>query len=127
VSKLWDSFTEFLDKEFKMDSFLAYKISSLSILNLTAKGYSNARVSSKLLVSVKDVESTLINLLHFTGWEHDLDFSPLAIFNRCKTFSDYQREVYVISAVSEKIIVLSYNVVYLYKQIVKDVDKYYGN
>jgi hypothetical protein len=127
VSKLWNIFTEYLNKEFDMNEYLAYKIASSDILKLSAMGYSNNRISYKLCIHSKDVESTLINLLHFTGWERDLDFSPLAVFNRCLSFRDYEKEITMLSPVSRKIIVMSYNIVFQYIIIKKEVDKYYAN
>jgi hypothetical protein len=127
VSKLWNIFTEYLNKEFNMDEYLAYKIASFDILKMSAMGYSNSRISYRLCVHPKNIQNTLINLLHFTGWETDLDFSPLAIFNRCKTFNEYEKEIIVISPVSKKIVIMSYNIVFQYVIIKKEINRYYAN
>ena len=91
-------------------------------------GLSNARIAKKNLLDIYFVSKVLSEEVDFEGWNYDLDFSPLAIYNRSnENFLAYEQEILTISPFNfESKIKLSFDICKRYNYIKKEIDKYYG-
>ena len=97
-------------------------LSVTEILKCAVTGMSNSRIADRYGICDSDnyVSNVLIDNLSFSGWEDDLNFNPLALFNQ--TDGDYMRYYskvieYAPYMYSDAIIVMSYNICLIYTKI----------
>lgn len=80
----WDKIVKFYRDTWgytpKMVDYLACR----NIIKEHCKGLSIQRIASRTDTKERDVRMTLHKYMGFDGWEIDLDFSPLAVYNITK-------------------------------------------
>jgi len=124
---LWDEVKKYYEEQFSIPQIVTEYISVQEILKRSATGYSNRRIARQFNLPTKYVENVLIDHLLFTGWESDLDFNPLALYN--KVYGDYVAYNYEIQLTtpivySKFIVNISYNVSKEYNIIKEKIKKY---
>lgn len=104
------------------------KLSSELILKKCAMGLSNLRISKQLDLDMPFIIDTLLTYFNFSGWKFDLDFSPLAIYNRCDgDFNCFEQEVKTISPFDfDRDIKLAFFICSVYNNIREEISKFYG-
>ena len=108
------------------DKLLDY-ISTIDILRDCAVGYSNYRISKRKHIDTKFIESVLLDAYSISGWNRDLDFSPLALYNISGgNRLMYEHEIIMITGkYDERQVNLTYRICKKYLEIKKEVDDYY--
>ena len=97
-------------------------LSVFEILKCSVTGMSNIRISDRFGFADGDnyVAEVLIDNLSFSGWESDLQFNPLALFNESDgTYQHYYAKVIERCpyTYSDSLIVMSYNISLIYSKI----------
>lgn len=129
MSDVWELILEFYEKELKIPRKITDYLSVSDILKNCAMGLSNSRIAkSNELDDIEYITITVNYYLGFPGWKRDLDFSPLAIYNRSRgSFLIYEQEITMISTESfNGDIRISFDICKRYSEIKEEIDKYYG-
>jgi len=123
---LWDSIKEYYRLNYSIPENILEYYSAIDVIKKCISGYSNLRISFGLKSSVKYVKEVLYDNLGFEGWEEDLDFSPIAVYNRCNNnYERYRQDILMISHVTpDCVIEISFLLCKKYKDIERLVDKY---
>ena len=102
-------------------------IAVLDILKNCVYGYSNKSISKRTQVPIEYVENVLIDFMSFTGWEEDLDISPIAIFRSSgKLFDAFVMNINNLSSMSgDSLIIMAYNTCVVYDYIKEKVEEFY--
>lgn len=98
------------------------------ILIKSLSGYSNTRIAIYTQESIEYISDILFRYLGFSGWSLDLDFNPIANYNKVKgNFILYKQEISMISSISNvRLINKTYFLCKIfYDKIQGDIDKYY--
>jgi len=124
----WKLVEHFYEKYLEIPSYIVYFLSIENVVKGCAMGLSNVRIAKKNLLDIYFVSGILSEEVDFEGWNYDLDFSPLAIYNRSnENFLAYEQEILTISPFNfENLVKLSFNICKRYNYIKKEIDKYYG-
>lgn len=125
----WKAVLRFYKEELGIPENVTEYLSVELILKYCAMGLSNNRISRKLKLDVIFISQMLSKYLNFEGWTTDLDFSPLAIYNRCDgNYVMYEQEIQMITYdFSHAHLDLSFSICRRYNSIRKEIDNYYGN
>lgn len=124
---LWDEIKKYYEIKFSIPEIIIEYISIQEILKRSVTGYSNKRIARQFNFPTRYIENILIDYLYFTGWESDLDFNPLALYN--KVNGDYIAYSYQIDCTtpivySNKIVNISYNIAKRYNEIKEKIKEY---
>lgn len=123
---VWDLIKDFYKTKFGIPRKIIDLISVIEILKLSVQGYSNEKIARYSEDGIQYIIDVLAEFLDFTGWDSDLDFSPIALYNKSKDFIRYQQEVKMISAITnESVINISYHICVTYFKYRKAIEKYY--
>lgn len=119
---------DFYESKLNIPKKIVNLLSIELILKGCAEGLSNKRIALRYGLKLKEVSSSLEEFFYFGGWNIDLDFSPIAIYNKINgNYEAYKREVIMISPASfDKYIDDSFYVCEIYSKVKKEIDKYYG-
>lgn len=123
---VWDSIKSLYEKNFNIPGYVLEHYSNMEILRRCVSGYSNLRISYSIGDDIKYVKEALLCSLGFEGWEIDLDFSPIALYNRCKgDYERYRQDVLMVSCITpDSAIEISFLLCDRYKDIERDINKY---
>lgn len=124
----WNYVLKFYKNVLGIPEFIAESISVYDILKNCACGLSNYRISKRYNINDIDyVAITIYQYFKFPGWQFDLDFSPLAIYNKVQGNYDlYLREIDMISRASfDKYTDESFRVCKEFNELKKEISKYY--
>lgn len=123
---LWDSIKKIYKVNFNISENIIEYYSVLDVLKKCVSGYSNLRISFGLKDNIKYIRELLYEFIGFSGWDYDLDFSPIAVYNRCdNNYERYRQDVIMVSSVtSDSIIELSFLLCKKYKEIERIIDKH---
>jgi hypothetical protein len=123
---LWDIIKKFYKEELGIPDYIVECISLLDVIKRCISGYSNYRISQFKGSSINYIKEALSNTIAFEGWDQDLDFNPLALYNRSEmNYARYKEEVNMVSVItSEVVIKLSFNLCELYYRIIEEIEKY---
>lgn len=124
----WDIIQDLYENRLGIPKSITYLLSIELIVKGCAMGLSNSRISKRLDIDVFYISQILSKEVDFEGWTNDLDFSPLAIYNRSDgNFIAYKQEIETISPFYfEDKVKSSFYVCKVYNNIKKEIDKYYG-
>lgn len=124
---LWDYILNKYSKAESLPPIVVEYIAVFDILKYSVEGISNKRISSRLNMPVDYIENVLIDFLHFTGWDVDIDFSPVALFylSACNYSVFYYKVISTsLYDVSDNIITLMYNICIRFNKIKETINKY---
>ena len=81
-------------KQFYLDSFgispdLVDLLADNDILVMCASGSSNKSISAHLDIDIRSIKEIIQSVYSFPGWEEDIEFNPLQIFNELLDSGDY--------------------------------------
>ena len=88
---LWIDLVKFYGDNFHIPAIVVEYMVVLDILRESVTGYSNSRISNKYDLSIQEVSEILNEFLGFAGWNFDLDFNPIALYN--KSNSNFQADM----------------------------------
>lgn len=129
MSFQWTMFRKFYARKFGISEKMVDLIASYEILKLSVSGYSNKRISNRLLVSATDVQDSLLEFLDFFGWDFDLDFSPISLYNKSKgVFMAYDQEISMLTGrLSDyEAVRKSFEICEKFSKLKEKVDMFYG-
>lgn len=124
---LWEFFISDYSNKTLLPVSILELIAIYPVVKLCAEGISNMRISKRLDFPIRYVEDILIDYLDFSGWDLDLDFSPIAMYSRSnKNFDIYYYEVYTVTpvALSNRFINLSFNICTRFIKIKEKLKEY---
>lgn len=127
---LWEVVKLFYKQNFDIPEIVIDYIAVEPILIKSLSGYSNTRIAQSMQDSVDYISGILSDFLRFDGWNEDLDFNPLAFYNKSKgNLNLYREEILQNSVVSnvrmiDKTFYLCRN---YYNEIKKEINKYGEN
>jgi len=123
---LWEVIKNSYNNNFNIPDQVLEYYANFEIIKRCAYGYSNYRIALALDESVTYISEIILSIFGFFGWEQDLDFNPIAVYNRCiGNYPKYYQEVIVISVFSsDKVIALSYILCEKFKEIERMIEKY---
>lgn len=125
----WIDFRKYYARKFGTTEQMVDLIASYETIRLCVTGYSNRRISNRLLISVIDVEETIFEFLDFLGWDYDLDFSPIALYNKSNgIFMAYEQEISMVTGrLSDySLVVRSFDICRKFLKIKERIDSFYG-
>lgn len=102
-------------------------LSNEEVLLACVEGHSNFSISNKFFIEEPVIESIIKDYLGFSGWKHDLDFSPYDIYKASsKTMEEYIFNCYMISPNSSNNLVLTtYFICRIFDEIKERMDNEY--
>lgn len=123
----WLEILNYYEKRFGYPREVTDIIACLPILSSCCMGYSNYRIANRTRTSTVYVASVNKMYLDFLGWNLDLDFSPIAVYNSYNVNKDkfaYELEVSLSYTQNQGLINLTYG---LCKKLdaLKEKVKYY--
>jgi hypothetical protein len=123
---VWDSIKRIYKENFNIPDTIIEYYSTFEILKKCISGYSNLRISYGMKDDLKYIKEVLFYSLGFEGWEVDLDFSPIAVYNRCNNnYERYRQDILMISSITpDSAIEISYLLCRRYKEIEREINKY---
>lgn len=94
----WETIQEFYLKAFGIDKELVELNAVIELMRLCVCGFSNEHISKELLLNDPQyVKDTLKEFMSFDGFEADLDYNPLLIYNRVTYLYQFIIEVTIIT------------------------------
>jgi hypothetical protein len=121
----WKLVQKFYKEKFGYPYRITDLIAVQEILKESCMGYSNSRIASRLEIAEEDVFHDLIEFLHFSGWEYDLKYSPLALYAQHKDLDRYRGEVYNIDMYAkDSYILVGFRICGQYDKIRKELKEY---
>lgn len=123
---LWEVIKKSYKDNFNIPELVIEYYANIEIIRKCIYGYSNSRIAFSLNENITYITDVLNSLLLFPGWEKDLDFNPIAVYNKCNDdYNAYYMSVIMISSIStDSIIRLSFNLCRKFKEIERMIDKY---
>lgn len=123
---LWEAIKEFYFYEYGIPKRYTELVAIMPILEGFAEGYSSRRISKKLKLPEEYIEETIMDYFNTTGWEFDLDISPIAIYNNSNGDFTRYREILLIASVyvDEKFIPLLFRICKQFSNLRKELEEY---
>ena len=127
METLWDYIKDIYSRKFNIPPLITDFIAVERIVYKSASGYSNRRISFAINESMEYIRQVLEDFIGFSGWDNDLDFNPLALYNRNKdNYDEYMREVSMISSITSDFYTsLTYKVCERYTKMKERIKEYY--
>lgn len=125
----WDMICALYWEEFSIPPRIIDLVAVKPILMKCVSGYGNKRIALSTDDDTQYIANTLEEFLGFGGWSKDLDFNPLALYNRAeKNFDGYANEVRMVSTVTDdEVLELSFELCRRYYGIDKEIRKFYDD
>lgn len=122
---LWDGIKLYYKYKFDIPDHVIELYSQYEVLKKCVQGYSNLRISQYSGIKISLVRDSIRLIFGFEGWELDLDFSPIAVYNRCNdSFELYRQDVLMVSSITTDLVIrLSYMVCKRFKVIEKEIEE----
>lgn len=123
---LWEVIKNSYKNNFNIPDDILEYYANFEIIRRCANGYSNSRISYSLNESITYISNVLLDSLEFPGWEVDLDFNPIAVYNRCDdNYTKYYQDVIMITFItSDRFIALSFILCQKFKEIERKINEY---
>jgi hypothetical protein len=97
------------------------------ILRHCVTGYSISKIVRYTLMQRKYVKTVLNEYFEFDGWTDDLDFSPIAFYNRSYgNIIRFEEEIKMVSSIENDMIAFLFYICKRYRDIVEEIDKHHG-
>jgi len=124
----WELFKRYYSDLFDTSLELVDYLAVYDILRLCAYGYSNYKIERYTKIELSYIEDTLLTYYDFCGWACDLDFSPIALYNRSKgNFIYYEQEIRMIcDKINKRLLKRTFDISKRFNDIKKEVDEFYG-
>ena len=101
VSNLWEVIKLFYKQNFDIPGRVIDYIAVEPILIKSLSGYSNYRIAISIRDDIEYVNGIILSFLKFDGWNEDLDYNPLATYNKVSgNLNHFREEVLQNSVVS---------------------------
>lgn len=126
METLWDLLKHHYEINFNIPGYIIDYIAIKDIIRDCVVGYSNSTIARRNKQKVSYVLEVLTGYLWFTGWLDDLDFSPMALYEKSNGIKlAYEQEINMVSSFSQVIVDMSFEICRRYEQIEKELEKYY--
>lgn len=115
----WDFLRDTYAEATGLPTYVVEYLSVLPIIQYAVMGLSTKWIAKRMKVPYDYVESVLIEFLEFTGWDINLEFSPIAIFYQCEK----DRDIFIAriegtyTNVNKGIIYIAFNIANVYDKI----------
>lgn len=115
----WDFLRDTYAEATGLPTYVVEYLSVLPIIQYAVMGLSTKWIAKRMKVPYDYVESVLIEFLEFTGWDINLEFSPIAIFYQCEKDRDMfiARIEGTYTNVNKGIIYIAFNIANVYDKI----------
>jgi hypothetical protein len=123
----WELIKKIYQEKLNIPQDVIEYVAIMDILKLCACGYCNKHISRVTKHDIQYIESVLADIFSFDGFSSDLDFSPIAIYNKCNNKLVFYNELTVISDRNAKLVEFLYTLCSKYAQIKSYVDKYWSD
>lgn len=129
METIWDYIKYVYRENWGVPGYVIEFFACESILSRCACGQSNYRIALGVKENMQYVRSVINHYYGFDGWNTDIDFNPLAIFNKTgRNYSGFFNEITGISSLSDKYnLKFIYNIckryVFLKERCMKEYDK----
>jgi hypothetical protein len=124
----WTGIKMFYKKVFNIPEKVLEYVAIFKILTDCVVGYSNYKIATRNKVEIEYVMEVIFDFFSFGGWKHDLDISPLSVYNMVNgIFIAYESYIKSISTMSEENLIISFNICRIYKEIKRLIERYYEN
>jgi len=80
---IWQAVKGLYKEKFDIPAYVLDFVAVYDVLLKCVEGYSNVKISRYVSQDTKYISEILIRYFSFNGWDADLDFSPIALYNRC--------------------------------------------
>lgn len=124
---LWEIIKLHYKYQFNISPDIVDYISVRPLLIKCLSGYSNYRIAFYTKESIKYISDILFKFLDFNGWNMDLDFNPIAYYNKVKgNLINFREEILMASSTADiKLIDKSFYLCkYFYNKIEKRIKEY---
>lgn len=124
----WEKFRKYYAELFGITLELVDCLAVYDVLRMCACGYANYRIARKTKLDIQYIEETLFTYFDFYGWNFDLDFSPIALYNRSNDNIVYfEQEIRMVSnRTDERFINRMFEVCQRFSKIKMEVEDFYG-
>jgi hypothetical protein len=124
----WEIFRKYYSELFGVSLELVDILAVYDVLRMCACGYANYRISKKTKLDIFYIEETLLTYYDFYGWNFDLDFSPIALYNRSNdNINRFEEEIRMTSnRVDEGFIKRMFEISQRFTKIKGEVEEFYG-
>ncbi len=123
----WELIKRIYQEKLNIPSDVIEYVAIMDILKLCACGYCNKHISRVTRHDMQYIESVLMEVFGFRGFQSDMDFSPIAIYTKCNKKLVFYTELSVISDKNIKLVEFLYALCSKYTQIKSYVDKYWSD
>lgn len=124
----WETIKKLYEEKFNIPPRIVDLVAVEDILSQCVEGLSNKIIAFSYNDDITYVEKVLKEFIGFEGWKEDLDINPLKIFTTHPEYLEYCSHIATISPlVTQGAINRSYNLCRKYKDIRKEIEKYYDS
>lgn len=127
MTTLWNAIKLIYREKFLIPDKVIDYIAVRPILIKSLSGYGNERIARSMGESILYIRSVLMEFLNFDGWNFDLDYNPIAFYNRIHgNLEWFRQEVLMVSKISNiKLIDKSFHLCRNFYEIIeKEIKKY---
>jgi hypothetical protein len=126
TENLWYQIVEIYKEKFHTNEEIINLIAVKDILKLSVSGLSNATIANHYDFDIEYVQSVLKEFLGFTGWDRDVDFSPLLLYKNHKALLDFVTEAKTISATADDLLaIMCYNLCKQFEELERTINDNY--
>jgi len=124
---LWDYIKSIYMNDYNIPEPVVDMIAVEPILRHCVTGYSVSKIVRYTLMQRKYVKTVINEYFEFDGWTDDLDFSPIAFYNRSQgNVVRFEEEIKMISSIKNDMIAFLFFICKQYREIVEEIEKYHG-
>jgi hypothetical protein len=124
---LWDYIKSIYMNKHGIPEVVVDMIAVEPILRHCVTGYSISKIVRYTLMQRKYVKTVLNEYFEFDGWTDDLDFSPIAFYNRSHgSIVRFEEEIKMVSSIENDMMAFLFFICKRYKDIVEEIDKHHG-
>lgn len=126
---VWKGIKNLYKEKFNIPTRIIDFIAVYDILLRCVQGFSNTKISKYSKLDADYISEVLMEYFLFEGWNSDLDFSPIAVYNRNEGIRiNYLEEVKTITGLCDELCLdFTYSICKRFNYIKKEINKYYGS
>lgn len=124
MQNIWEEIKKIINKNTGISMEIVELLSVDEILKQCVFGLSVSHIANYIDQNEKYVREVLLAFLDFEGWNEDLDFSPIACYNRSNTREEFSEDVKSFSHVTNTCgFIFMYDLCRKYKEIEERIKK----
>lgn len=126
IETLWEYIQYLYKKNYNIPPKIVDSMGVLDILEMCAGGLANETIARNLELPVSYIDDVIFEYLRFSGWEQDLDISPLMVYDSLDgSYSYYKTTIGTVSSVTTReLINKSFRICKTYNDIRKEINRY---